>query len=54
MTNVIEVETKAQDYNREMAGNRYRHFKGDIYEVEHIGIDTRNLSLIVVYHELYH
>ena len=54
MTNVIEAETKAQDYNREMAGNRYRHFKGDIYEVEHIGIDTRNLSLIVVYHELYH
>ena len=54
MTNVIEAETKAQGYSREMIGNRYRHFKGNIYEVERIGIDTRNLSLIVVYHELYH
>ena len=54
MTNVIEAETKAQGYSREMIGNRYRHFKCNIYEVEHIGIDTRNLSLIVVYHELYH
>lgn len=27
MTNVIEAETKAQDYNREMVGNRYQHFK---------------------------
>lgn len=45
MTNVIEAETKAQGYSREMVGNQYRHFKGNIYEVEHIGIDTENLSL---------
>ena len=37
-----------------MAGNRYRHFKGNIYEVDHIGIDTRDPSLVVVYHEQYH
>ena len=54
MTNVIEVETKAQDYNREMVGNRYQHFKGNIYEVDHIGVDTRDLALVVVYHEQYH
>lgn len=51
MTNVIEAETKAQDYNREMVGNRYQHFKGNIYEVDHIGVDTRDLALVVVYHE---
>ena len=54
MTNVIEAETKAQDYNREMAGSRYRHFKGNVYVVDHVGIDTRSLSLVVVYHEQYH
>lgn len=54
MTNVIEAETKAQGYSREMIGNRYRHFKGNIYEVERIGIDTENLSLIVIYHEQHH
>ena len=54
MTNVIEAETKAQDYNREMVGNRYQHFKGNIYEVDHIGVDTRDLALVVVYHEQYH
>ena len=54
MTNVKEAETKAQGYSREMIGNRYRHFKGNIYEVERIGIDTENLSLIVIYHEQHH
>ena len=54
MTNVIEAEMKAQDYNREMVGNRYQHFKGNIYEVDHIGVDTRDLALVVVYHEQYH
>lgn len=54
MANVIEAETKAQGYNREMVGNRYQHFKGNIYEVNHIGVDTRDLALVVVYHEQYH
>ena len=54
MANVMEAKTKAQDYNREMAGNLYRHFKGNIYEVDHVGIDTGDLSLIVIYHEQYH
>lgn len=53
MANVIEAETKAQGYSREMVGNRYRHFKGNIYEVDHVGINTRDLTLVVVYHEQY-
>ena len=53
-SNLIKPETKTRDYNREMAGNRYRHFKGDIYQVDHIGIDTENLSLIAIYHERHH
>ena len=54
MENIVEVETKAQDYNREMVGIRYRHFKGNVYVVDHVGIDTRDLALVVVYHEQYH
>ena len=53
MGNIEEIEAEAQSYNHEMSGNRYRHFKGNIYVVNHVGINTRDLTLVVVYHEQY-
>lgn len=49
MKNRMRVQKTAQFYKEKMVGKRYRHFKGGIYIVTDIAVNSETEKLMVVY-----
>lgn len=46
------AQEKAEEYRAKMLGKKYRHFKGNIYKVDTIAIDSETNELRVIYHSI--
>ena len=40
----------AKDYREQLVGRRFKHFKGNYYVVDNIGVDSENSTCLVIYH----
>lgn len=49
MENMYE---KVEKYRKELVGKRFRHFKGDLYEVTGIVPKRGTCDIIVIYHKV--
>ena len=49
MENKMRSQEAAKNYKDRMVGKRYRHFKGTIYIVTDIAVDSETEKLTVVY-----
>ena len=45
----IEAHTIARNKRKAMQGKVYRHFKGDLYKVEDVGVYSEDCEPIVIY-----
>ena len=48
-TDVMEVQKDAQYLKEEMAGCIYRHFKGELYIVTDVVVNSESLEIEVIY-----
>lgn len=48
--NRAEAQRKAEEIRIERAGRTYRHFKGGLYVLDTIAVDSEDSTLKVVYH----
>ncbi len=48
-TDAINAQKDAQDLKEEMAGCIYRHFKGELYIVTDVVVNSETLELEVIY-----
>lgn len=49
MNKVIEVQKEIDSIKRQVVGFMYRHFKGGIYIVTDVAVNTETLELEVIY-----
>ena len=49
MDNRMRSQETAKRYKENMAGKRYRHFKGNIYVVVDIAVHSETAELMVIY-----
>ena len=40
----------ANEYKEELVGKRYKHFKGNIYVVDNVAVDSETAQIVVIYH----
>lgn len=48
-TNIVEIQKDAQYLKEEMVGCIYRHFKGELYIVTDVVVNSENLEIEVIY-----
>lgn len=48
-TNAMEIQKDAQYLKEEMAGCIYRHFKGELYIVTDVVVNSESLEIEVIY-----
>lgn len=48
-TDVMEIQKDAQYLKEEMAGCIYRHFKGELYIVTDVVVNSESLKIEVIY-----
>lgn len=46
---VKRMKEVAEYYKEKMVGRRYRHFKGSLYIISEIAINSEDLGIIVIY-----
>lgn len=49
MENKQLLINKLENARKHLVGNKYKHFKGNIYEVKEIAVDSDTMGLVVVY-----
>ena len=52
MSKALGSQKAAEHYRAEMVGKRYRHFKGGIYIVTDIAVNTETEGVMVVYKDI--
>ncbi len=45
-------QAKAEEYRAKMCGKVYRHFKGNLYQVDMIAIHSETSEMRVIYHSV--
>ena len=49
MDNRMIVQAKAKEYKEKMIGKKYRHFKGNVYQILNIGVHSETEEMLVIY-----